>query len=410
MRRSKRLQRPEPGPQPQPGSPADPSPDLDPSWLATVRRALLDWYDREGRAELPWRRDRDPYKVLVSEVMLVQTTVAAAGPFFERFLARFPTPEALASADEADVLKAWEGLGYYRRARLLHQAARAIVERHDGRVPGDPDALRSLPGVGRYIAGAVASIAFDLPEPILEANSQRVLARWLRWAEDVRSPASQARLWQAATRVVSPEDPGRLNQAIMDLGATVCTARSPRCLACPVAEDCLARRDGLQDDLPKRSAPIPPLEVSESCLLAVDDRRRFLVVRRGVGRLWEGFWEFPTIHLSGVDPAGRGSGEGLADPLDHRFRALTGVSLAIGPPVHTLRYAVTKHRVTLSAIAATPIGGAPTPGPGLSAVAWRPMAELDALPRTGATRRLSLWASSHPEALAGPATDHPSSA
>jgi A/G-specific adenine glycosylase len=405
MRRSTQSQRPEAGS----GDRDDWTPDLDPSWLANVRRALLDWYDREGRADLPWRRDRDPYKVLVSEVMLVQTTVAAAGPFFERFLDRFPTPEALASADEADVLKAWEGLGYYRRARSLHQAARSIVEHHQGQVPGDPDALRRLPGVGRYIAGAVASIAFDLPEPILEANSQRVLARWLRWTEDVRAPSSQARLWQAAARIVPPEAPGRFNQAVMDLGATVCTPRSPRCLACPVAEPCLARRDGLQDELPKRSATPPPLEVAETCALAADDQGRFLVVRRSAGRLWEGFWEFPTVHHSGVDPAGRGSGAGLDDPLDLRFRTLTGVSLELGPPVHTLRYGVTKHRVTLSAMAAAPLGGAPTPGPGLSAVAWLSIAELDALPRTGATRRLSLWASSHPEAFTRPGRGKPGS-
>ncbi|WP_152053680.1 A/G-specific adenine glycosylase [Tautonia marina] len=405
MRRSQQNQRSKP----ESSGSENLAPDLDPSWLVTVRRALLDWYDREGRADLPWRRDRDPYKVLVAEVMLVQTTVAAAGPFFERFLTRFPTPEALASADEADVLKAWEGLGYYRRARLLHQAARAIVEQHDGQVPGDPDALRRLPGVGRYIAGAVASIAFDLPEPILEANSQRVLARWLRWADDLRSPTSQTRLWQAAARLVPPDDAGRFNQAIMDLGATVCTPRSPRCLACPVADACLARRHGLQDDLPKRSTPTPPLEVAETCVLAIDAQGRFLVVQRAAGSLWEGFWEFPTVHQSGVDPAGRGSGEGLTDPLDHRVRTLTGVSLALGPPVQTIRYAVTKHRVSLSAIAATPIDGSPTPGPGLSAVAWLSTAELDALPRTGATRRLSLWASSHPEAFIGPAPKPPSS-
>ncbi|WP_169973540.1 A/G-specific adenine glycosylase [Tautonia rosea] len=403
MHRSERLQRPDPASD----DPDNPEPDLDPTWLASVRRALLDWYDREGRADLPWRRDRDPFKVLVSEVMLVQTTVAAAGPFFERFLSRFPTPNALASADEADVLKAWEGLGYYRRARLLQQAARVIVEQHDGQVPGDPEALRRLPGVGRYIAGAVASIAFDLPEPILEANSQRVLARWLRWTEDLRSTNSQARLWKAAARIVPPNHPGRFNQAIMDLGATVCTPRSPRCLACPVADSCLARREGMQDELPKRSAPIPPLEVAETCVLAVDDQGRFLVVQRAAGRLWEGFWEFPTVHQSGVDPAGRGSAVGLVDPLDLRFRHLTGISLALGEPLHTIRYAVTKHRVTLSAMAAAPLGGAPTPGPGLSAVEWRSIADLDPLPRTGATRRLSLWASSHPEAFPPPGPGKP---
>lgn len=380
-------------------TPSDPQPDLDPAWIDRVRSAMLRWFDLEGRSELPWRSDRDPYKVLVAEVMLVQTTVAAAGPFFERFIRRFPDVEALASADEAEVLKAWEGLGYYRRARLLQRAAREIADRHEGRVPDDPAALLALPGVGRYIAGAVSSIAFDLPEPILEANTQRVLSRWLRWPEDVRSSASQARLWQAAARLVPPEGPGRFNQAIMDLGAIVCTSRAPRCLACPVAEDCLARIAGLQDELPRRSAPKPPLDVVETCVLAVDPQDRFLVVRRAEGGLWERFWEFPTVHQDGADPAGRGAGEGADAPIGDRFRNLTGVSIQIGPTVHSLSYSVTKHRVVLSAVSGVPTGGEPAPGPGLSEVGWLTLDELDLLSRTGATRRLSTWARATPEAL-----------
>ncbi|QDV38347.1 A/G-specific adenine glycosylase [Tautonia plasticadhaerens] len=387
------------GPGSRPGGPGPSGPDLDPGWVDRARRAMLLWFDREGRAGLPWRLDRDPYKVLVAEVMLVQTTVTAVGPFFSRFVARFPTAEALASADEADVLKAWEGLGYYRRARLLQAAARALVERHGGRVPEDPGAIRALPGVGRYIAGAVSSIAFDLPEPILEANTQRVLARWLSWPEDVRSTRSQARLWEAAARLVPPEGAGRFNQAMMDLGATICTPRAPRCLACPAADLCLARREGLQDDLPRRSTPTPPLEVSEDCVLALDGLGRLLVVRRSPGRLWEHFYEFPTVHLSGADPAGRGPGGGDPEDLGPRLRELTGVSLRIGPVVRAIRYGVTKHRVTLGARVASPVGGEPRPGPGLSAVEWLSPEALDGLPRTGATRRLSAWAAANPEAL-----------
>src|SRR3954453_515008 len=154
-----------------PSSPEDTAPDRDPQWVARVRRKLADWYEH-GHRDLPWRRTRDPYRILVAELMLVQTTVAAVIPYSERFLARFPTVEALAEADEADVLKAWEGLGYYRRARQLQAAAQAIVRDHGGRVPDDPESGRNLPGVGRYIAGAVLSFAFDRPEPILEANTQ----------------------------------------------------------------------------------------------------------------------------------------------------------------------------------------------------------------------------------------------
>ena len=226
-----------------PSSPEDSAPDRDPYWIDRVRRKLAEWYEH-GHRDLPWRQTRDPYRILVAELMLVQTTVAAVIPYYERFLARFPTAEALAAADEADVLKAWEGLGYYRRARQLREAARAIVRDHGGSVPADVEALRALPGVGRYIAGAVLSLAFDRPAPIVEANTQRVLARWLAWPEDLQTPASRARLWQAAERLVPPDGAGRFNQAFMELGATVCTPRAPLCLVCPVAAECRARARG----------------------------------------------------------------------------------------------------------------------------------------------------------------------
>src|SRR4051794_31592807 len=214
-------------------------PDRDPLWLDRVRLGLVSWYAR-GHRNLPWREDRDPYRIFVSETMLVQTTVAAVLPYFERFLARFPDVRALAEADEAEVLKVWEGLGYYRRARQLHAAARAIVDAHGGAFPDDPEAIRALPGVGRYIAGAILSFAFDRPAPIVEANTQRVLARWLAWRQDLKASASQARLWRAAERLVPATGAGRFNHAFMELGALVCTPRTPLCLVCPVVAECRA--------------------------------------------------------------------------------------------------------------------------------------------------------------------------
>ncbi len=224
-------------------------PDIDPDWLDRVRTRLVDWYDGSGR-KLPWREDHDPYRILVSEMMLVQTTVAAVVPFFGRFLARFPTVSALAEAEESDVLKAWEGLGYYRRARQLQAAARAILSDHAGVFPDDPEAIRALPGVGRYIAGALLSFAFDRPAPIIEANTQRVLARWLAWEEDLKTTRSQARLWEAAARLVPETGAGTFNQAFMELGALVCIPRAPLCLACPVSSECLSRKLGVQDRIP----------------------------------------------------------------------------------------------------------------------------------------------------------------
>ena len=367
------------------------TPDRDPAWVESVRRKLVAWY-HDAHRELPWRRDRDPYRVLVSEMMLVQTTVTAVVPYFERFLARFPSVSALAEADESAVIKQWEGLGYYRRARQLHSAARAIVERHGGSVPDDPDALRALPGVGRYIAGAILSFAFDRPAPILEANTQRVLARWLAWGEDLKKTKSQARLWEAAARLVPPAGAGTFNQAFMELGALVCTPRSPSCLFCPVSAECRARQLGLQESVPVIAPKAPPLEVEEACALVVRDGR-LLIVQRGPGGLWDGFWEFPTIHLAGADPGGRSFGEPV-DLVDG-VRRLTGAAIQVGPLAHSLRYSVTKHRVRLDAYGAVGLSERLTAGPGLVNATWESPERLASLPFGSASRRLVAWLSNH---------------
>jgi len=377
------------------GSAADDGPDLDPAWVDAVRGKLAAWYEG-ARRDLPWRADRDPYRILVSEAMLVQTTVAAVVPFYRRFLERFPTAEALAAADEADVLKAWEGLGYYRRARQLQAAARAVVTAHGGVFPEDAEAVRALPGVGRYIAGAVLSFAFDRPEPIVEANTQRVLVRWLAWPGDLRAPTTQARLWRAAGRLVPPAGAGEFNQAFMELGALVCGPRSPRCLVCPVSGECRARGANLQDALPSVAPKPPPLASAEACAL-VRRGGRLLVVRRGPGRLWEDFWEFPTVHLSGADPAGRAFAAGPVG-LAEGVRRLTGVAVELKPgaAAHAVTYGVTKHRVRLEAFDATGLGDAVEPGPGLRAAAWVAPADLAAYPFSASGRRLIAWLARRP--------------
>ncbi len=296
--------------------------DSDASWVAGVRDRLVEWYLEAGRA-LPWRVDRDAYRILVSELMLIQTTVAAVIPYFERFIRQFPDARALAAADEAVVRKAWEGLGYYRRARQLHAAARTITNAHGGTIPNEVAAVRALPGVGRYIAGAVLSFAFDRPEPIVEANSQRVLARLLAVRENLKTSPAQARIWQAAERLVPHVGAGSFNQAIIELGALVCTPKEPACLVCPLVTLCEARRLGLQDRLPVVTPKPPPAAVTEAGMIVMRGGR-VLIVQRGTGGLWEQFWEFPTIHLEGVDPAGRS----LGDCLDlaaavHRFTGMT---------------------------------------------------------------------------------------
>ncbi|WP_165244931.1 A/G-specific adenine glycosylase [Paludisphaera soli] len=372
--------------------------DRDAEWVATIRRGLLGWFATEQR-DLPWRADRDPYRILVSEMMLVQTTVAAVVPFFVRFLGRFPDFQALAAADEEHVLKAWEGLGYYRRARQLHAAAKAVVAEHGGRMRDDPIAVRALPGVGPYLAGAILSQAFGRPEPILEANSQRVLARLLGWDVDLAASASKKRLWEAAARLVPPEEPGDFNQALMELGALICSPRSPRCLFCPVASACKAFKTGVQDRIPRITPRPAPTAVSEACAVVAREGR-VLVVRRSGPGLWADFWEFPTIHREGADPAGRSFDPpvGLAEGVER----LTGLPVAVVGMLKTLTFGVTRYRVRLEAYAATPLGGEadakPQPGPGLSDAAWVGLEELAGLTMSSAGRRLVAAIQAEPEA------------
>jgi len=207
---------------------------------AAFRRRLLAWYGRTAR-DLPWRRVRDPYAILVSEIMLQQTQVARVADYWPRFIGRYPTLEDLAAAPARDVLGAWEGLGYYARARNLHATAKHVVRRHAGRLPDDPSALARLPGIGRYTAAAVASIAFDAPLGTVDTNIARVLARVFRLRGARRSTARTAATWRLAERLAVRGRAGDWNQALMDLGATICTARAPRCERCPVASLCVYR-------------------------------------------------------------------------------------------------------------------------------------------------------------------------
>jgi len=257
---------------------------------AGVRRRLGRWYARAKR-DLPWRRIRDPYAVWVSEVMLQQTQVERVKEFFVRFMRRFPAVGDLARAREAEVLKHWEGLGYYRRARQLHAAAKAVVTEHDGVFPASLEGLRALPGIGRYTAGAIASIAFDLPAPIVEANSRRVLAR-LAGHERPVGGAGDEPIWEIAEALVPRRGAGIFNQALMDLGAMICTPDQPRCTACPVASACVAHRNRLTDAIPVKTAPRSPTRLRETAVV-VRHRDRVLVERRGPGEWWEGLWDFP---------------------------------------------------------------------------------------------------------------------
>jgi A/G-specific adenine glycosylase len=253
--------------------------------------ALLAWYGREGR-DLPWRHTRDPYRIWLSEIMLQQTGVETVIPYFRRFLDRFPAVEDLAAAPIDSVIELWAGLGYYSRVRNLHRAARMVEKEFGGRFPDDLDALMKLPGVGRSTAGAILSIAFDRKAPILDGNVRRVLCRLFCMGEDPRSSTGERRLWSLADDLTPTRHPHDYAQAIMDLGATVCTPRRPECKRCPLEIFCLARKGGRQEELPARGRRKPVPSVSAVALL-LGRGDRYLVRRRPLEGMLGGLWEFP---------------------------------------------------------------------------------------------------------------------
>jgi len=263
--------------------------------------ALLSWFAAHKR-DLPWREEpRDPYRVWVSEVMLQQTRVETVLRYYAPFLAKFPDVRALAQAPEERLMKAWEGLGYYRRARLLQAGAREVVARHGGKVPADLDALLALPGMGPYTAGAVASLAFGVPAPAVDGNVLRVVARLTADEDDITKPATRKRI-EAWVRANQPrEAPGAFNEALMELGATVCVPRAPRCEACPLAEGCEARRRGLAGNIPRKVPKTPPKEVHVA--LAIARRGSKLLLQKPESGLLAGTWGLPVVEVRrGEDP------------------------------------------------------------------------------------------------------------
>ena len=342
-----------------------------------IARALVGWY-RSVRRDLPWRRTRDPYAVWVSEVMLQQTRVPVVVPYWQRWMARFPSAAALAGAPLDDVLAVWSGLGYYGRARNLHRGAREVVARYGGRLPDTAAELRSLPGIGRYTAGAIASIAFDRREPLVDGNVARVLARLFAVEEDVKSAAGQKRLWQLAADLVPDQAPGDFNQALMELGATLCAPAAPRCAACPLAASCRAHQEGRTGELPRmperrRDSDKPLLAATAAW---VERGGRLLLARRVAGGLFGGLWELPQA----PDP------EALAV-------ALAQLGLAWRPPplpVHRHRQVLSHRRLALEVFAAPATGrlaGTRRVGP-YERAAWHPRGSLEALGLAAASRAI----------------------
>lgn len=284
---------------------------------------------------MPWRNTKDPYRILLAEYLLQRTRVASGTPYYERFLERFPDVVSLAAASEESVLRAWEGLGFYRRARNLHAAAKAIVRDHGGRIPEDASTLATLPGIGPYTAGAVASIAFGEAVPAVDGNVIRVLSRLYRIESDVTRPAGRARIEERARALVPTSRSGTFNQALMELGATVCLPRRPACEACPVHGLCLAAQAGLQSSLPRTGRKRAPTSVPVA-FAYVRVRGRTLLVRRAEGGLLGGLWSLPGGEID--------HGRAAADALRDLVAAQTGLRIHVEEEVARITHTFSHRR------------------------------------------------------------------
>jgi A/G-specific adenine glycosylase len=312
---------------------------------------LLTWYDREA-APLPWRSaSPDPYRVWLSEIMLQQTQAETVKAYYQRFLAAYPDVCALAAAPLDDVLKLWEGLGYYSRARNLHNTARIVAGEMGGNFPTSPQELQKLPGIGRYTAGAVGSIAFNQPAPVLDGNVIRVFARLTDLADDVTQSATRAKLWALAETWMPSERPGDYNQALMDVGRMICKPRNPLCTECPLRIHCHAHANGTQAQRPVKAkkAPTPHYDVAAGIIRNAEGR--ILIAQRPLDGLLGGLWEFP----GGKQEAG----ETLPEALRRELREELGIEVEVGALFVAVRHAFTHFKITLHAYECQHTGGQP---------------------------------------------------
>ncbi len=344
-----------------------------------ARTRLLTWFERHAR-ELPWRDTPTPYQVWVSEVMLQQTQVETVRSYYRRFLDRFPTVQALAAASQEEVLKLWEGLGYYSRARSLHKAAQVVLDTHHGRLPADVTALRRLPGIGPYTAGAIASIAFGIPAPAVDGNVRRVMARVLAM------PTPTQAVLEDAVGLWMPEDAaGPFTEALMELGATICSPRSPKCLHCPWQALCRAQELGQQEAYPaaRPRKAIPHYDVAAAVTLRNRPNNagtEVLVAQRRQNDMLGGLWEFPG--------GKREAAESLPEALRRELREEMGIEIEVGEPLTTVKHAYTHFRITLYAFICALRNGDPRCIE-CQDFKWASLAEVQALPMAVTDRKIA---------------------
>jgi A/G-specific adenine glycosylase len=366
----------------------------------TLRRRLLSWFDKNQR-DLPWRKRKTPYRIWVSEIMLQQTQVATVIDYYLRFTKQFPNVKKLAAAQETEVLKLWEGLGYYRRARQLHAAAKIVVAEHGGKFPVDFEDVLALPGIGRYTAGAILSISQDQQLPILEGNTIRLFARLMAMKSDPRSTQNQKNLWKFSKSLLPKKRCGDFNQALMELGSLICTPRDPKCEQCPLMNLCPTFLNSLQSEIPVAAEKTKYEDINEAVVLVprtIKGVQKYLVRLCGSGERWEGLWDFPRFLLEKEDAPSasmRGSGNKKrseshstpAQQLQAKLKQQFGLTAEIKPIDHRIKHAVTRYRITLDCFAAMSISGRLKTSK--TELAWKTAGELDQLAMSVTGRKIA---------------------
>jgi A/G-specific adenine glycosylase len=338
-----------------------------------IQKNLLDWYDQNKR-DLPWRRTQDSYSIFVSEMMLQQTQVKTVIPYYGRFLSELPDWKSLANAKEEKILKLWEGLGYYRRARNLQAAAKMIIEEFNGHLPQTREEILKLPGVGQYSAGAVLSIAFQKPEPLVDGNVIRVFSRLFVLRGNLKTGENHQNVWEIARSLVPAKRPGDFNQALMELGATLCLSDNPQCLLCPLFQFCEAAQRGIQTDLPEMLKAAKNIEVPIAALL-VENKKKILVKKRDENEKWlKGLWEFPSAEGKTMDEA--------RQKLEKEYKVI-----AEKKTFKSIRHQITNHKIHLNLFVAA---GKKTIK-STTHLKWVTPAELEDLPFSSAQGKLRQW-------------------
>ena len=362
-----------------------------PNELTRLRRLVTKWYSENGRA-LPWRQTSDPYEIWVSEIMLQQTQVVTVIPYYLRFLQSFPDVGSLATAPLDDVYRHWAGLGYYRRARQMHQAAKVVHSEHDGVFPTDYNSVSSLPGIGRYTAGAVLSFSRDQKQPIVEANTQRLYARLLHLKLETSSKQGQLHLWAFAERVLPLRTgSGRINQALMEIGSQICIPKNPICLLCPLKSLCPTFASSSQATIPVPKRPKEYTELREAALVIRDSQGRILMRRCAPDERWAGLWDFPRFDVTECKTSAAESKNVAA-----QFLVRYGKSVFVGKKIHELRHAVTRYRITLKSYEAELDSSIPGKWKSNLETLWVNPSKPLALALSSSGKRLWTWLSKDP--------------